>query len=77
MTDYVKDLGTEVKLFEIYGLRDVLAAAKVSNVPQAEFVSLAGLVLTLSQARAFAARWPTLSYSEQAQICMMLEADHE
>lgn len=76
MTGYVKDLGTEVKLFEIYGLRDVLAAAKVSNVPQAEFVPLAELVLTLSQARAFAARWPTLSSSEQAQICMMLEADH-
>ena len=76
MIEYVKDMRTEFRLFEIYGLRKVVAAAKTSNTPQADFVPLAETVLAENQARAFAARWPTLSPDEQTQICTMLEIDH-
>lgn len=76
MTDYVKDMRTEFRLFELYGLREVFDAAKNSNTPHAEFVPLAEMVLTENQARAFAARWPTLTADEQTQICTMLEQDY-
>lgn len=76
MSDYVKDMRTEFRLFEIYGLREVVAAAKTSNTPKAEFVPLAETLLAENKARAFAARWPTLTPDEQNQICTMLETDH-
>ena len=76
MSDYVKDMRTEFRLFEIYGLREVVAAAKTSNTPKAEFVPLAETLLAENKARAFAARWPTLTADEQSQICTMLETDH-
>lgn len=76
MTDYAKDMRVEFKLFELYGLRKVVAAAKTSNTPQANFVPLAETVLAENQARAFAARWPTLTADEQSTICKMLETDH-
>ena len=35
MTDYVKDMRTEFRLFELYGLREVVDAAKNStDIPQ-------------------------------------------
>lgn len=46
MTDYAKDMRTEFRLFELYGLREVVDAAKNSNTPHAEFVPLAEMVLT-------------------------------
>lgn len=73
MNDLNKNLTTELKLFELYGLRKVVAAAKTSKTPKVEFVPLAKTVLTATQARAFAARWPTLTADEQTQICTMLE----
>ncbi|MCV2875078.1 hypothetical protein OE810_02285 [Rhodobacteraceae bacterium XHP0102] len=76
MNDYVKDMRTEFRLFELYGLREVVTAAKTSNTEQADFVPLAETVLAENQARAFAARWPTLTADEQTQICTMLETDH-
>lgn len=76
MSDYVKDMRTEFRLFEIYGLREVVAAAKTSNTALADFVPLAESLLADNQARAFAARWPTLTADEQSQICTMLETDH-
>lgn len=76
MSDYAKDMRKEFLLFKLYGLREVVAAAKTSNTPQTDFVPLAETVLADNQARAFAARWPTLSADEQSQICTMLETDH-
>ena len=76
MTDDTKDMRIEFKLFELYGLRDVVAAAQTRKVAQADFVALAETVLSESQARAFAARWPTLTQAEKNQICTMLEKDH-
>lgn len=76
MSDYVKDMRTEFRLFELYGLREVVAAAKTSNTAQADFVPLAETLLAENQARAFAARWPILTADEQSQICTMLETDH-
>jgi hypothetical protein len=76
MTEHTKDMHTEFRLFELYGLREVVLAAKTSNTPKAEFVPLAVTLLTENQARAFAARWPTLTADEQRQICTMLEKDH-
>lgn len=76
MSDFVKHLRTEFRLFELYGLREVITAAKTSNTPKAEFVPLAETLLAENQARAFAARWPTLTADEQTQICTMLETDH-
>lgn len=76
MNDDAKDMRTEFRLFEIYGLRQVLDAAKASNSQLGDFVPLAEAVLVESQARAFAARWPTLTEDEQTQICTMLETDH-
>ena len=76
MTEHTKDMHTEFRLFELYGLREVLLAAKTSNTPKAEFVPLAETLLTENQARAFAARWPTLTADEQTQICTMLENNH-
>lgn len=73
MNDLNKNLTTELKLFELYGLRKVVAAAKTSKTPKVEFVPLAETILTATQARAFAARWPTLTTDEQTQICTMLE----
>ncbi len=73
MTDYVKDMRTEFKLFELYGLREVAAVAEQQNVAAADFVPLAEAILPDSQARAFAARWPTLSATERTEICAMLE----
>ena len=73
MSEPDKNLTTELKLFELYGLRKVVAAAKTSKTPKVEFVPLAETVLTANQARAFAARWATLSADEQTQICTMLE----
>ena len=73
MSEPNKDLTTELKLFELYGLRKVVAAAKTSKTSKVEFVPLAETVLTATQARAFAARWPTLTADEQTQICTMLE----
>ena len=68
-----KNLTTELKLFELYGLRKVVAAAKTSKTPKVEFVPLAETILTATHARAFATRWPTLTADEQTQICTMLE----
>lgn len=76
MTEHTKDMHTEFRLFELYGLREVVLAAKTSNTPKAEFVPLAETLLTENQARAFAARWPTLTADEQTQICTMLENNH-
>ena len=73
MTDYVKDLRTEFKLFELYGLREIVAVAERQNVAAADFVPLAEAILPDSQARAFAARWPTLTATERTEICAMLE----
>ena len=75
MSAPVKNLTTELKLFELYGLRKVVAAAKSSKTPKVEFVPLAETVLTTTQARAFAARWAILSADEQTQICTMLEKE--
>ena len=76
MTEHTKDMRTELRLFELYWLREVVDAAKSSDTPHAEFVPLAEMVLTENQARAFAARWPTLTADEQMQICTMLEQDY-
>ena len=76
MTEHTKDMRTEFRLFELYGLREVVVAAKNSNTPKAEFVPLAETILTENQARAFAARWLTLTADEKTQICTMLETDH-
>ena len=76
MTDHTKDMRTEFRLFELYGLREVITAAKTLNTPKAEFVPLAETLLTENQARAFAARWPTLTADEQTQICTVLEQDY-
>ena len=76
MTEHTKYMRTEFRLFELYGLREVVVAAKSSNTPKAEFVPLAETILTENQARAFAARWPTLTADEKTQICTMLETDH-
>ena len=76
MTEHTKDMHTEFRLFELYGLREVITAAKTSNTPKAEFVPLAETLLAENQARAFAVRWPTLTADEQTQICTMLEKDH-
>ncbi|MBE1289585.1 MAG: hypothetical protein GJ679_06210 [Rhodobacteraceae bacterium] len=76
MTEHTKDMHTEFRLFEIYGLREVFDAAKSSNTARADFVPLAETLLTENQARAFAARWSTLTADEQTQICTMLEKDH-
>jgi hypothetical protein len=73
MTEYVKDMRIELKLFELYGLREIIAAAKTTQVAQADFVPLAETVLPDNQARAFAARWPTLTAAERREICAMLE----
>lgn len=74
MTEYVKNMRIEFKLFELYGLRDVATAAEQHNIAAADFVPLAKTVLPEKQARAFAARWPTLTADEQSQICTMLES---
>ena len=76
MSERDKNLKTELKLFELYGLRKVVAAAKTSKTPKVEFVPLAETVLTATQARAFAARLATLTGDEQTQICTMLEKDY-
>lgn len=76
MSKPVKDMRIEFKLFELYGLRDVVTAAAREKVNPADFVALAELVLSEGQARAFAARWPTLTTAERITICQMLEADH-
>ncbi|EAQ05992.1 hypothetical protein [Yoonia vestfoldensis] len=76
MTGYIKDMHIEFKLFELYGLREVIAAAQSRKVAQSDFVALAETVLSEGQARAFAARWPTLTQAEQTQVCTMLEKDH-
>lgn len=73
MSEYVKDMRTEFKLFELYGLREVAAVAGQQNVAAADFVPLAEAILPEGQARAFAARWPTLTAAERGQICTMLE----
>jgi hypothetical protein len=72
MTEYVKNMHTEFKLFELYGLRDVATAAEQQNVAAADFVPLAEAILPEGQARAFAARWPTLTAAERTEICAML-----
>ena len=77
MTEYVKNMDTEFKLFELYGLRDVVTAAEQQNVAAADFVPLAEAILPDSQARAFVARWPTLTAAERNQICTMLEKADE
>lgn len=76
MTGYIKDMHIEFKLFELYGLRDVAAVAAKNNTAVCDFVPLAEIVLPESQARAFAARWPTLTQAEQTEICTMLEHDY-
>jgi hypothetical protein len=76
MNKPAKDMRIEFKLFVLYGLRDVVTAAEHEKVKPADFVPLAETVLTQSQARAFAARWPTLTANERTQICDMLEQDH-
>jgi hypothetical protein len=76
MSDPDKSLTTEVKLFELYGLRRVINAANTYKIASSDFVPLAEALLPETQARAFAARWPTLTADEQTQICTMLEKDH-
>lgn len=73
MTEYIKDMQVEFKLFELYGLRKSMAVAEQQNVAAADFVPLAETVLPDNQARAFAARWPTLTAAERTEICTMLE----
>jgi hypothetical protein len=73
MTEYVKNMHTEFKLFELYGLREIVAVAEQQNVAAVDFVPLAEAILPDSQARAFAARWPTLTATERTEICAMLE----
>jgi len=73
MTEYIKDMQVEFKLFELYGLREIMAVAEQQNIAAADFVPLAETVLPDSQARAFAARWPTLTATERTEICAMLE----
>lgn len=73
MTDDIKNMSAEFKLFELYGLRDVVTAAEQQNVAAADFVSLAEAILADGQARAFAARWPTLTATQRAKVCAMLE----
>jgi len=75
MSEPDKNLTTELKLFELYGLRKVVAAAKTSQTPKVEFVPLAETVLNATQARAFVTRWSTLTADEQTQICTMLEKE--
>jgi hypothetical protein len=76
MTASSKNMRIEFKLFELYGLRAVMAAAEREQVRAADFVALAETVLSERQALAFAARWPTLTTAEQAEICKMVEHDH-
>lgn len=76
MTANIKDMRTEFKLFELYGLREVAAAAEQKNIAVADFVPLAEIVLPEGKARAFAARWPTLTEEERSEIFAMLENDH-
>jgi len=52
MTEYVKDMRIEFKLFELYGLSKVAAAAADQNVAACDFVPLAEIVLPDIQARA-------------------------
>lgn len=73
MTEYVKNMRIEFKLFELYGLRRVATAAEQQNIAAADFVPLAETILPENQARAFAARWPTLTAAERTEICTMLE----
>jgi hypothetical protein len=73
MSEHIKDMRIEMKLFELYGLRDIVAAAGHQNVAAPDFVPLAKTILPESQARAFAARWTTLTAAEQSEICAMLE----
>ena len=75
MNDLNKNLTTELKLFELYGLQDVIAAARAADVASAEFASLAVTVLSERQAQAFVTRWSSLSAAEQSQICQMLEKE--
>ena len=76
MSDPDKSLTTELKPFELYGLRRVINAANTYKIASSDFVPLAEALLPEIQARAFAARWPTLTADEQTQICTMLEKDH-
>lgn len=76
MTDHTKDMRTEFRLFELYGLRRVVNAASTYQVASSDFVPLAEALLPENQARAFAARWSTLTADEQTQICTMLEKNH-
>ena len=73
MSEHIKDMRIELRLFELYGLRDVITAAEQQNIAAADFVPLAEAILPESQARAFAARWLTLSAAEQSELCMMME----
>lgn len=73
MSEHIKDMRIEMKLFELYGLRDVATAAEQENIAAADFVPLAETLLPENQARAFAARWPTLTAAEQSELCTMLE----
>lgn len=77
MSDRIKDMRTEFRLFELYGLREVAAAAEQKNIALADFVPLAEIMLPERKARAFAARWPTLTEEERSEIFAMLEKDHE
>lgn len=74
MTQEIKNMHVELKLFELYGLRQVLAAAQQQNIAVADFIPLAKAILPDSQARAFAARWPTLSAGERKKICVLIES---
>ena len=76
MSDPDKSLTMELNLFELYGLRRVIDAAHTYKIASSDFVPLAEALLPETQARAFAARWPTLTADEQTQICTMLEKDH-
>ena len=54
----------------------VVNAASTYQVASSDFVPLAEALLPENQARAFAARWSTLTADEQTQICTMLEKNH-
>lgn len=75
MSEYIKDMQIEFKLFKLYDLHEVVAVAEQQNVAAADFGPLADAILPDSQARAFSARWPTLTAAERTEICAMLEKD--
>jgi hypothetical protein len=66
-----KDMLKERSLFDLYGLQDVLNAAK--GKPYSEYAAIADAVLPFNQARAFKTRWSTMTDAEQKLLCNQTE----